>query len=288
MKNIFSVALVLAISLSLSAQYYYKDIIGTRELNQTIRLYLDNKVLSVEAKAFNGDGMKDGDFSEGQYFFGDRSLLKISTRNKTTISNQYYRFDTRGLLTTISDTTAPLVSTSTYTYDEKNNPVLIKNIITDADDSINQSEIHQWFYNAQGKPVRMLRILNNNDTTDVRFTLDEKGNVIEELPFIRKMSRDKTYYYYDSKNRLTDIVRFNVKAQRLLPDYMFEYSDDNLVIQKITAVSTIGLPYVTWRYVYDKKGLKTKEATFIKPKEASSNQDQIMTGKIEYSYHFGQ
>jgi hypothetical protein len=134
----------------------------------------------------------------------------------------------------------------------------------------------------------MLRILNNSDTTDVRFTLDERGNVIEELPFVRKISGDKTYYYYDSKNRLTDIVRYNVKAKRLLPDYMFEYSDDNVVIQKITAVSTGGLPYVTWRYVYDKKGLKTKEATFIKPKEATSNQDQIMTGKIEYSYHFGQ
>jgi len=53
--------------------------------------------------------------------------------------------------------------------------VLIKNIVTDADDSINQSEIHQWFYNAQGKPIRMFRIVNASDTTDVRFTLDEKG-----------------------------------------------------------------------------------------------------------------
>ena len=288
MKNIFFAGIILATSLPLQAQYYYKDIVGTRQFNQTIKLYLDNKVSSVEAAGFDGEGRKNSDFSETQYFLGERNLLKISTRDKTTISNQYYRFDTRGLLTTISDTSASLVSTSTYTYDEKNNPVVIKNIITDADDSINQIEIHQWFYNADAKPTRMLRILNNTDTTDVRFILDKKGNVIEELPFIKKISREKTYYYYDATNRLTDIVRFNVKAQRLLPDYMFEYSDNNLVIQKITTISTNGLPYLTWRYVYDDKGLKTKEATFIKPKEATSNQDQVMTGKIEYSYRFTQ
>lgn len=288
MKNIFFAAIILAGSLPLQAQYYYKDIVGTRQFNQTIKLYLDNKVSSVEASGFDAEGRRNSDFSENQYFFGERNLLKISTRDKTTISNQYYRFDTKGLLTTISDTSASLVSTSTYTYDEKNNPLLIKNIITDADDSINQLEIHQWFYNADSKPVRMLRILNNNDTTDVRFTLDKKGNVIEELPFIKKVSREKTYYYYDTTNRLTDIVRFNVKAQRLLPDYMFEYSKNNLVVQKITTLSTNGLPYLTWRYVYDDKGLKTKEATFIKPREATSNQDQVMTGKIEYSYRFTQ
>jgi len=288
MKNIFFAAFILATSLSLQAQYYYKDIVGTRQFNQTIKLYLDNKVSSVEATGYDGEGRKNSDFSENQYFFGDRNLLKISTRDKTTITSQYYRFDAKGLLTTISDTSTSLASTSTYSYDEKNNPVLIKNIITDSDDSINQTEIHQWFYNAEGKPIRMLRILNSRDTTDVRFTIDEKGNVVEELPFIKKISREKTYYYYDTKNRLTDIVRYNIKAKRLLPDYMFEYSSENMVIQKITTLSTNGLPYLTWRYVYDNKGLKTKEATFIKPREATSNQDQVMTGKIEYSYRFTQ
>jgi hypothetical protein len=288
MKNIFTAVVILSSSISLHSQYYYKDIIGTREINQTIKLYLNNKVLSVEATGFDGEGMKNSDFSETHSFFSDRNLLKISNRNKTTISNQYYRFDTKGFLTSISDTSSSLISTTTYNYDEKNNPVLIKNIVSDADDSINQSEIHLWFYNAEGNPIRMLRIVNNNDTTDVRFTLDEKGNVIEELPFIKKISREKTYYYYDNKNRLTDIVRFNIKARRLLPDYMFEYSGSNQVIQKITTLSSNGLPYLTWRYVYDDKGLKTKEATFIKPKETTSNQDQIMTGKIEYGYRFSQ
>ena len=38
--------------------------------------------------------------------------------------------------------------------------------------------------------------------------------------------------------------------------------------------------YVIWRYIYNDKGLKTKEALFDK--------EQQLTGKIEYSYIFGQ
>jgi len=289
MKNILGSFFLLIISATLHAQYYYKDLIGTREINQMIKLYLSNKVLAAEATGFDGDGIKNSDFSETHDFSATNNLLKIATRNKTAITNESYRFDSKGLLTNMSDTSSSLVSptthtylvsTTTYTYNDEDNPVLIKNTVTDASDSIYANELHQWFYNNQGKPVRMLKILNNNDTTEVRFTLGERGNVVEELPFIKHVSGEKTYYYYDDKNRLTDIVRYNAKARRLLPDYMFEYTDKNRVSQKITTLSMMDLGYLIWRYVYDDKGLKTKEASF--------NKDKVMTGKIEYSYQFGQ
>ena len=79
---------------------------------------------------------------------------------------------------------------------------------------------------------------------------------------------------------MTDIVRFNTKAGRLLPDYMFEYSANNQVSQKITTLSAGGTGYLIWRYAYDDRGLKTTEASFNRNKE--------MTGKIKYSYLFGQ
>lgn len=289
MKNILGSFFILVSSVTLHAQYYYKDLIGTREINQTIKLYLLNKVQSAEATGFDGDGVKNKDFSETYNFSVGNNLLKIATRNKTVITNEYYRFDSKGLLTNMSDTSSSLasdatytylVSTTTYNYNDKDNPVLIKNTVTDASDSIYANEIHQWFYNDQGKPARMLRILNNNDTTEIRFTVDDKGNVVEELPFVKKVSGEKTYYYYDDRNRLTDIVRYNSKARRLLPDYMFEYTDKNQVSQKITTFSMMDLGYLIWRYVYDDKGLKSKEASF--------NKDKVMTGKIEYSYQFGQ
>ena len=279
MKNILVAVFTLISFLSSKAQYYYKDIIGTQNINQMIKLYRDNKVVKVEATGFDGDGVKNSDFSEIHDFIPDHDLLKISTRNKTSIDRQNYRFENRGLLSSISDTSSAGVSTTTYSYDNNNNPVEIKNIVTDSEDSIYENEVHEWFYNGQGKPLRMLRIINGNDTTEVRFTLDDKGNVVEELPFVRNKSGEKIYYYYDDKSRLTDIVRYNTKARRLLPDYMFEYSPTSQVIQKITTLSTIGLGYLIWRYAFDEKGLKTKEATF--------NRDKVMTGKIEYSYRFG-
>jgi hypothetical protein len=280
MKNIFFSILVFASSLSVRAQYYYKDIIGTQEMNQMIKLYTNNKVLFVTATGFDGDGRKNNDFSETHELMTARGLLKISTQSNTDITRQYYRFDQNGFLASVSDTSSSAISVTNYSYDEKNNLAAIKNTVSDASDSIFINETHQWFYNADGKPVKMWRIVNNSDTTEVRFTLDEKGNVIEELPFIKKISREKIYYYYDTNNRLTDIVRFNVKAQRLLPDYMFEYSPVNQVIQKITTLTTKGLGYLIWRYVYNDNGLKTKEASF--------NRDKVMTGKIEYSYRFAQ
>ncbi|MBS1656331.1 MAG: hypothetical protein JSU05_15870, partial [Bacteroidetes bacterium] len=82
------------------------------------------------------------------------------------------------------------------------------------------------------------------------------------------------------KNRLTDIVRYNEKLKKLLPDYMFEYSDAGQVIQKITVPANRAAGYLIWRYQYNNNGLKTKEACFDKDKQ--------LTGKIEYVYSFGQ
>jgi YD repeat-containing protein len=59
---------------------------------------------------------------------------------------------------------------------------------------------------------------------------------------------------------------------------MFEYSPSNQVIQRITVPSN-GSQYLIWRYQYDERGLKIKEAVYNKQKQ--------LTGKIEYQYSFG-
>ena len=278
MKNILIAVLILTISIRLHAQYYYNDIVGTGNLNRTIQLYQDNKVISAEASGFDNNGIKNDDFSEVHNFYPDQKLLKIYSRNKRDTSTEYDYFNSKNLVTTVSDSTASFVSTTTYTYDDRNNPLVIENMVSDPNDSVYVDEVHQWFYNADGKPIRMLRIVNKNDSTDIHFTLDDKGNVVEELPFIHKISREKTYYYYDDQNRLTDIVRYNVKAQRLLPDYMFEYSDKDQVTQKITTLSSEDIGYIIWRYAYNDMGLKTTEANFNRNKE--------LMGKIKYAYQF--
>ena len=72
----------------------------------------------------------------------------------------------------------------------------------------------------------MLKIMNGTDTTYVRFIPDEKGNIGEEHATRNGEALPIVYYYYDDNNRLTDIVRYNMKAQRLLPDNIFEYRED--------------------------------------------------------------
>ena len=65
-----------------------------------------------------------------------------------------------------------------------------------------------------------------------------------------------------------------------MPYIMFEYDDSDRVVQKITTTSSLNLGYLIWRYLFNEKGLKTKEALF--------NKDKELTGKIEYNYTFGQ
>ena len=74
---------------------------------------------------------------------------------------------------------------------------------------------------AGDQPTGMLKIVNNTDTTYVRFVPDEKGNIGEEHATRAGEALPVIYYYYDDSNRLTDIVRYNLKAQRLLPDNIF-------------------------------------------------------------------
>ncbi|MEI9809914.1 MAG: hypothetical protein WDO16_19730 [Bacteroidota bacterium] len=137
------------------------------------------------------------------------------------------------------------------------------------------------------KPEKMLRILNGKDSTEYRFTPDEKGNTGDETMY-RKVGKEdpiyyvyenqRVYYYYDDQNRISDIVRYNKKAKELLPDVMFEYDENNRVIQRITTVSSNSHDYFIWKYVFNDKGLKTREALFNKFKE--------LKGRIEYTYSF--
>ena len=279
MKKGFVFTLISFLGFAVNAQYYYQDIIGTNDLNHMVRTYLDNKVTKVEAAGTNPQGMKDADFSETHTVDAGQRVMKIATRNKTNIDNEYYRFNEKGLVTGITDTAGSVVSMTSFDYGGTGQLEKVMNRINDANDSLSGNEVHEWIYGSNGKPEKMLRIVNGKDTSEIHFKADEKGNVIEELPVIRGVPGETIHYFYDDSSRLTDIVRYNTKAKRLLPDYMFEYTEGNQLAQKITTLSAGGAGYLIWRYAYDSKGLKTTEASFSRNKQ--------LTGKIRYSYQFG-
>jgi len=259
-----------------NSQYYYKDLVASADLNKQMKSYVSNNIRKVTAIGVTAEGGPSSDFSE--VYEINNNQLRITTRINQTISSLRHNFNERGFIIGTIDSAAGVKSTSTYTYDANGKITSIINSATDADSSaaFSQTEAHHFIYK-DGKLEKMWRIINKTDSLEVRFVVDENGNVTEERNFRRGVFTDPIYYYYDDKNRLTDIVRFNYKANRLLPDYLFEYDDHDRVIQKITTTSGQNLGYLTWRYLFDERGLKTKEALF--------NKEKKLQGRIDYSYN---
>jgi YD repeat-containing protein len=296
MKTILAAFFFISSS-ALQAQYYYKDIIGTLETNRQMKTYLTNKVRTISATGFDQRGAKNSEFSEFQEIKENGTLLKISTFTNLNKTVTYKKFDSQGKLIRSTDSSEN-ESITTYDYDIAGRISRIQNSTKDLSAEMTETEEHYWIYTSNGNPEKMWRILNNTDSLEIRFTSNENGDPVDERKFkngketsqyyysldedkkVKYIQTGVIYYYYDDENRLSDIVRYNLKAGRLLPDIMFEYDDNNRVIQKITTTSNIALGYLIWRYIFDEKGLKTKEALF--------NKDKQLTGKIEYNYTYGQ
>ena len=270
--------LLLLFFVDANSQYYYKDIVAAADIARLMKTYNANNIKKVTAKGITPEGGAASDFTEVGEINANGTSLRITTTNNKIVSTLTFNFNDRGLLISSVDSTVAVKSTSTYTYDANGKITSINNSANDADSSgdFSQTEIHQYIYK-DGKLDKMWRIINRKDSLEVRFVIDDNGKVLEERNFRRGVLADPIYYYYDDRNRLTDIVRFNYKANRLLPDYLFEYDENDRVIQKITTTSGKNLGYITWRYLFDEKGLKTKEALF--------NKDKELQGRIDYSYN---
>ncbi len=274
----FLIASILFSGLSASAQYYYKDIIGTQETAATMKLYQQHKVNRVVLNSFDGDGTKSDAFYVEQTFSPASNVLKTITRSGLTIESVLTTYlNTNGQVAKTIDSSAAVVSTSVYNYNNEGLLTSVQQSSIDAKNAFAQYEEHLWQYE-NGKVNRLLRIKNKVDTSIVEFKIDEAGNITEEMSIRKGTNSEPVYYYYDDHNRLTDIVRYNNKARKLLPEYMFEYSANNQVIQRITVPSNSS-DYLIWRFQYDNKGLKIKEAIYDKHKQ--------LNGKIEYQYSFG-
>lgn len=276
MKALLSVVAGL-IALSSSAQYYYKDIVGTKESADLISRYRKNNVQTVDMKSYTINNTPIESLSVQQQFSPAANMLLTITRTDY-LSPSYLRtfFDEEGRVIRTTDSTAGIVNTTVYTYNQLGAVSTITTFFGDSLASVKKDE-RQWQYDAQNHVSKMLRIRNGKDTSIVSFRLDDAGNVIEEQETRRIVKEEPFYYYYDAKNRLTDIVRFNKKAGRLLPEQMFDYAVSNNLIQR-TTIAPNSDDYLIWRYRFNDKGLKTREEIFNKQKE--------LTGKVEYSYTF--
>jgi YD repeat-containing protein len=275
-KPIFSTFLLISLVKIGCAQFYYKDLIVTSQTARQWKLYKDNHVKSVTLGSFEHNGDSSKGF-QGWQNMGKLDLITTYTRTEGSPESWLFAYySSAGWPARTVDSSDTYRSVSEYQYDAQGRVQSITNTSTETDNHLTAVEQHLWKYGPNGKPSGMLKIRNSTDTTYIRFVQDDKGNVAEEHATRYKVDLPTVYYYYDSAGRLTDIVKYNIKAQRLLPDYVFEYEGDRLSSMLVVYEGTSD--YQKWYYIYDDQGLKVNEAVYNKQKE--------MLGHIEYNYKF--
>jgi hypothetical protein len=259
------------------SQHYYNDLVMTGEIAKKRAVYLANKVKTVKMTSFDGNNQLIEGFSSAQAVAGNFATITTETSNSLSGKDEItHYFNDKGQLTQSIDTTDGNKVIIQYSYDASNQIAGITNM-SFSPGGYSTREQHLWFYNKAGKPEKMLKVKNTTDTTVVSFKLDEKGNIGEERSVHAGTEQAVFYYYYDDKNRLTDVVRYNTRAKRLLPDYIFEYDEAGRTAMMLVTTAG-GADYQKWFYRYDEKGLKTKDECYSKNK--------ALIGKIEYSYKF--
>ena len=254
-------------------QYYFNDIVTTKQTNKQYKLLKDNNIQLVTAKSFEADGTPGEGFALTQQLKEGSTVIVTTSEHSgsgKTISTSWYN---NNRIRKTLDSSDNIKSTTTYTYNN-NDVVSITTLTEDVFMNNSFTEVHQWIYD-NGTPIKMLLIKNSVDTTTIDLIKDSVGNIGEERWFKKGRKMETYLYYYNAKNNLTDIVRYNIRAQRLLPDFIFEYDDKGVLTQSIQ-VPQSSADYLIWQYIYNSNGLKQQERCFTKSKQP--------VGKIEYSY----
>jgi hypothetical protein len=277
MKQLTGLIVWLAMTSMGYAQYYYKDIVITQQTIEKWKSYKAKKVRSVKLISYEADGRPTEGFEGSQDVSDDFGRIVTYTHTNMSDPTQLIAFyDASGLLKKTVDTSDTYLSTTLYEYDPKGHIVSISNSSLETDNQLTTSEKHLWQYNQDGIPVIMLKIKNGVDTTYIRFTADDNGNITQEDGTHNHESLPTVYYYY-SGHTLTDIVRYNEKAARLLPDYMFEYDGSGHMTSMLFVQSGTN-DYQKWIYQYNAGGLRAMDNCYNKRKE--------LLGKIEYQYNY--
>jgi len=272
MKFFFTVFAVFFLTGYARSQYYYNDVVVLKETNRQYQAIKTAHISSITAQSFESDGQP----TQGFLLKQDVSGSQITTSSNVASATESVSVNTyaNNRLAKTVDNSTNVISTVNYAYDAAGNVQNIATVITDTFMNSNSEEVHQWFY-SNNMPTYMLRIKDKTDTTLVEFVKDEQGNIAEEHWKKKGRKVENYFYYYNSAHLITDIVRFNLKAGKLLPDFLFEYDAAGRISQFIQVPQNSG-GYLTWHYEYNSNALRQKETCFDRQKR--------LVGSIEYMY----
>jgi hypothetical protein len=273
--RVFLVLIIVCFYSFANGQYYYNDIVANTLSNQQFKLIKQARIKTIKAISYEPSGEVTQGFNIEQAISSDfRKTVTTTSLQNNNSSTLTVTYENNRVKKSV-DENHKVETTNTFTYNEKGLPTTITSNTTDTAVKITSNEVHIWNYNANNIPTLLLKIKNKVDTTFIEFVYDEKGNVGEERWKRKGRVFETYYYYYNDKNQVTDIVRFNTRAKQMLPDYLYEY-DDKGRISKMTQVTNGGSNYLVWTYTYNDKGLKETEVCYNKQKQ--------LVGSIEYGY----
>lgn len=277
MKKLALICIVLPLAQLLQAQFYYNDLIQQQQHLNRHQQYREQKVLRIVATSRASDDMQDvTPLTVEQQYNNSYSQLKTQTSavsGRSSIANYY---NGQGQLYKTVDSSDNAVTTYEYQY-QGNNLANITSSSVPLGEKTRTVEVHHWSYDSLGKPMQMLRIRNGSDSSFIRLIYDNSGNVSEEQVFKNGVGGEKVFYYYDEQHRITDIVRYQDKLGKLMPDFTFDFNPQGQLSQMMV-VQNGGTNYQTWRYSYNNRGLLTAEACYDRQKK--------LVGKVEYTYEF--
>lgn len=259
-----------------SGQYYYNDILATQQSQQQYQLLRTNKVKKVVATSFEEDHSITEGFKLEQELTTDGKKLITRTANISGKTSEVTSFFELGRLKKTQSYSNGIENKMEYGYDEKGNIKLFT--LTTIDTSMNYQSIEtrEWQMNANGQYSTILKIKNKTDSSFANLIYDELGNLVEEHWKKKNRAVETYYYYYNAAKQLTDIVRYNTRLKKLVPDYQFDYNEKGKPIL-MTQLAANG-KYLVWKYGYNEKLLKISETC--------SDHKQAIIGTIEYKYEF--
>jgi len=265
-----SIFFLLLIGSLVHAQYYYNDIIAAKQSAQNYSIIKAQKIKTIEVISYDQNDEQVKSFSLQQIFSNNWNKMELSTQNakgeKSTLTT-YYK---NNLVSNTIERSNQIETITNYTYDAQNRLISIASTSKDSAYKYQNTEKHIWLYGSNGAPVEMIKIRNGKDSTFVKFTFDEQGNVAEEKWLRMGRLIETYYYYYDNNHLITDIVRYNRNAKKLLPDFMFEYNAQQQMTS-MTQVSANSNGYLVWHYIYNAAGLKTEEVCKDKQNQLVAN-----------------
>jgi YD repeat-containing protein len=274
--NLFIFGIIL-FHLQAHAQYYFNDLLNTQTNKKHFEKLQQYQIKKVTVKALEADGSEIEDFLASQEI--DIKKKNLVTYSKTNISDGSIletSFNEFNMPVSVLDSSEGASSRTTYKYDEKGRLTTMESISVQAEQYENiVNEIRLYEYAENNVPIQMLRIKGKSDTMYVKFIATENGMPGEEEWWKAGKKIETWFYYYDSDNRLTDIVRFNNAAKKMLPDYLFGYDENNNLTSRITVQPVTG-SFRIWQFRYDARGLKIEETVM--------NRQRQPEGKLVFTY----